>query len=151
MNSCDDLADVDEVTYRQWVSVDRTKLLTFVESKDEFIENLVDQVVKLTRHSFSAKAQSAYMNTLKSSLTLKEEMILQGDFAENYSFVVQDEIQSFHWENMQVTLHPFVAYYRLEDDSLAHKNICIILISDCRDHTTVTVHLFERGHQLSES
>ena len=53
---------------------------------------------------------------------------------------VQDEIQSFHWENMQVTLHPFVAYYRLEDGSLAHKYICII--SDCRDYTTVTVYTF---------
>ena len=31
---------------------------------------------------------------------LKEgELLVVCDFAENYSFVVQDEIQSFHWNN----------------------------------------------------
>ena len=36
-------------------------------------------------------------------MTPVEEIIVQGDFAaENYSYVVQDEIQSFHLENKQV-------------------------------------------------
>jgi hypothetical protein len=35
-----------------------------------------------------------------------------GDFAENYSFIVKDAAQGFHWENSQATLHPFLAYYR---------------------------------------
>ena len=30
------------------------------------------------------------------------------DFAENYSFVVQDEVQGFQWNNLQATLHPIV-------------------------------------------
>ena len=34
------------------------------------------------------------------------------DFAENYSFVIQDEVQGFHWNNLQATLHPIVLYYR---------------------------------------
>ena len=33
------------------------------------------------------------------------------DFSENYSFVLQDEAQGFHWNNSQATLHPFVVYY----------------------------------------
>ena len=33
------------------------------------------------------------------------------DFSENYSFVLQDATQSFHWNNSQATIHPFVAYY----------------------------------------
>ena len=28
------------------------------------------------------------------------------DFSENVSFVVQDEIQSFHWNNSSATIHP---------------------------------------------
>ena len=36
-------------------------------------------------------------------MTPMDEIIVQGDFAENYSYVVQDEIQSFHWENKQAT------------------------------------------------
>ena len=33
------------------------------------------------------------------------------DFSENYSFVLQDAAKSFHWNNSQATIHPFVAYY----------------------------------------
>ena len=32
------------------------------------------------------------------------------DFSENFSFVVQDEIQSFDWNNSSATIHPFVCY-----------------------------------------
>lgn len=28
------------------------------------------------------------------------------DLYKNFSFLVQDEIQSFHWENKQATVHP---------------------------------------------
>ena len=63
---------------------------------------------------------------------------MQGNFAENFSYVVQDEIQTFHWENKQATLHPFVAYQRKEDGPLEHWNICV----DCKEHSTVTVFAF---------
>ena len=51
-----------------------------------------------------------------------DEMIIQGDFAEDYSIMVQDEIQSYHWENSQVTLHPFVLYYPNNDGKLLHES-----------------------------
>lgn len=140
LNQTEELTDIDEVTYKQWVSTDRTQLVTIVESKEEFVEKLATQVSKLTRHSYTAKSQSSYMKTLKSNMTPLKEMIVQGDFAENYSYVVQDEIQSFHWENKQATLHPFVAYCTLEDGTLVHRNVCVV--SDCRDHSTVTVFAF---------
>lgn len=73
-------------------------------------------------------------------MTPLEEIIVQGDFADNFSYVVQDEIQSFHWENKQATLHPFVAYQRKEDGSLEHRNICVV--SDCKEHSTVTAFAF---------
>ena len=28
-----------------------------------------------------------------------------------YSFILQDAAQGFHWNNLQATLHPFVAYF----------------------------------------
>ena len=70
----------------------------------------------------------------------QDDVILQGDFAENFSYIVQDEIQSFHWENKQATLHPFVAYYRLANGTLKHSNICVV--SDTRKHSSVTVYAF---------
>ena len=110
----------EDVSYLQWVSTDRAKLVTITESKGDFIDNFSSQVVKLTRHSFTAKAQSSYMKELKATMKPLDNVILQGDFAENF----QDEVQSFHWENKQATLHPFVAYHRLADGTLEHSNIC---------------------------
>ena len=34
------------------------------------------------------------------------------DLAENYSFIIEDAIQGFYWQNSQVALHPFAVYYR---------------------------------------
>ncbi len=39
------------------------------------------------------------------------EVLVVCDFAENYSFVVQDEIQSFHWNSEMATVHPLVAHF----------------------------------------
>ena len=87
----------DEVQYKQWVTTDRTTLLTITQPRDEYIDNLADLLHKLTRHSYVAKSQSDYTKFLKNNITA-HKLIIQGDFAENYSFVNQDEIQSFHWE-----------------------------------------------------
>ena len=69
LSQCDELSDVEEITYKQWVNTDRTKLITVVEAKDDLIENLASQIEKLTRHSFTAKSQSQYMKTLKANMT----------------------------------------------------------------------------------
>ena len=125
------------------MSTDRTQLVTITESKENVIENLNTQVFKLTRHSYTAKCQSGNMKKLKTSMTPMEEIIVQGDFAENYSYIVQGEIQSFHWENKQATLHPFVAYQRQEDNTLQHRNIHVLLVTaKIIRVTTVTVFAF---------
>ena len=64
------------------------------------------------------------------------------DFSENYSFVLQDAAQGFHWNNSQATLHPFVAYY-LDSGEVCH--LCYVVISDCLHHDTVAVHLFQKS------
>ena len=117
LNQCDEFIDVEEETYKQWVSTDQTQ---YYWSPSQ------NPVFKLTRHSYTAKCQSGYMKKLKTSMTPMEEIVVRGDFAENYSYVVQDEIQSFHWENKQATLHPFVGYQRQEDNTLQHRNIIIM-------------------------
>ena len=140
LNNSPDLEDVTEVSYQQWISTDRTTLVTITESVEDFVQNLSNQIVKLTRHSFTAKCQSQYMAHLKSNITPLEDVIVQCDFAENYSYVVQDEIQSFHWENKQLTVHPFVCYRRRADGSLEHVSICIL--SDSREHSANSVHCY---------
>lgn len=63
------------------------------------------------------------------------------DFSENFSFLPQDEVQGFHWNNLQVTIHPVIVCFR-ENGVLKHKSI--LVISQCLTHNTVAVHLFQR-------
>ena len=70
------------------------------------------------------------------------EFLVTADFSENYSFILQDAAQGFHWNNSQATLHPFVAYY-LDSGEIHH--VSYVVISDCLHHDTVAVHLFQRS------
>ena len=70
----------------------------------------------------------------------QNQCIVLLDFAENYIFIVQDAIQGHHWNNSQVTLHPFVIYFKNEKKQLHGRNLCII--SDCLKHNANTVYTF---------
>ena len=76
------------------------------------------------------------------STLLPRQFVVIGDFSENYSFVLQDAAQGFHWNNSQATIHPFVAYYR-RSGKLEHDSY--IIISDCLHHDTIAVHLFQKN------
>ena len=69
-NQIDD--DVDDISYRQWISTDSTVLKTLTEDQNEFIDSLAEQVYRLTKHHFVAKLQSAYLSTLKENLLPSE-------------------------------------------------------------------------------
>jgi hypothetical protein len=148
LNSLEVCQVLEEIEYRQWVSTDKTTLNTFKEQTTDFIENLADKITTLIRHHYTAKAQSSYLKSLKKNLNVKTECILLGDFAENYSFIVQDAAQGFHWENSQATLHPFVAYYRVSDENSTLKHISMCVISDSGRHSTAAVFEFQK-HVLS--
>ena len=139
---------VDNVVYKQWVSVDRCTLETVSKSADDFVDAFCEKLQVLLPHSFIAKQQSAFQTQVKSDL-LPGELFVIADFSENYSFVLQDAAQGFHWNNSQATIHPFVIYYK-ESDKLKH--ISYVVISDCLRHDTVAVHLFQRNliHFLKE-
>lgn len=69
------------------------------------------------------------------------ECLILVDFSENFTFVVQDEIQSYHWVNAQAALHPFVIYYN-DNNELQTKSICVI--NDYLSHSTVAVYAFQK-------
>lgn len=77
----------------------------------EFVEMLVENLDALTTHNFVAKAQGSFFKSSKENLD-ETNCIIVLDFSENYSFVVQNAVQSFHWNNQQCTIHPAVLYYK---------------------------------------
>jgi hypothetical protein len=64
------------------------------------------------------------------------------DFTENYSFVLQDEAQGFHWNNAKATIHPFVIYFK-KSYALNTKHENLAMISDCLKHDSILVHNFQ--------
>ena len=132
--------EIDNVTYKRWTAVDRSTLETISMPKDDFVDALCDKLEVLLMHSFIAKQQSHFYSESKSLLT-SGVVIVCADFSENYAFVVQDAAQSFHWNNCQATVHPFVISY---SDLSSIRHISFVVISDCLHHDTMAVYLFQK-------
>ena len=82
------------------------------------------------------KCQSRHLIKLKYEIDSSARPYFR-DFAGNYQFVIQDDVQGFHWNNSQCTLHP-VNTYVLENDQL--KSISYCFISDDRKHDVAFVY-----------
>ena len=61
------------------------------------------------------------------------------DFAVNYSFLIQDAIQEYHWNNSLATLYHFVVYRR-DNQILTVESFCVI--PDRMKHDSNAVHAF---------
>lgn len=148
----DELEISNEVVYKHWVKTDSSELKTSSESVDEFVDNLLTKLSDLCAHQFFASAQSKYFKNTKDDLGTDTALIL-ADFSENYTCIVQDAIQSFHWKKEQVTVHPFLAYIKdITSDTV--KSISMCVISDHLIHDTTTFWAFQKvivNHLLTQN
>ncbi|KAK3909533.1 ARL14 effector protein [Frankliniella fusca] len=138
-----DIECVDTITYQQWVKKSELKfwtLETVQKERDDFAFSLVSATESLILHDFIAAKQKEHFFQLKSNLLKSGEAVISLDFSENYSFMIQNSIQSFHWSNQQATVHPFIAYYKNEAGELSHD--CYVIVSDSLKHESHTVHVF---------
>ena len=128
----------NEITYKQWLKTDRCSLETIVKSPDEFLEELTDKLYNLTKHHYVSKSQTCFLKQLKENMK-PNECIMQMDFAENFSFIIQDEVQSSYFSKNQATLHPFVIYVRSLNGNQSPESKCCCVISDNLIHNTEAV------------
>ena len=134
--------DVEQITYKQWESIDRTDLVTHADTVDDFVEKLIEKLQTLKLHQFIHSQQTAHYYHTKENLGPGKALVV-GDFSENYSFVYQDAVQGVHWSNTSCTLHPWVCYYMGQDKTL--KTHTSLIISDCLSHNTVAVYSFQQN------
>ena len=66
--------------------------------------SLCCKLEKLIPHHFIAKEQLKFISDKKNNL-LPQEVLIQLDFSENYAFVAQNAIQTFHFNNDQIYDH----------------------------------------------
>lgn len=137
-----DSAAVHNISYDQWLMQDRYGISTISESTDRYAEQIFNQTInKLKLHHFIAQNQSQFLKDKKSNL-LPGEYIFIMDYSENYSMVNQNEIQAAHFDKIQATIHPIVAYFKDENGKL--KNLSFVIISDHLTHNTAAVHMFQK-------
>ena len=111
----------DKILFQQWRSTDRSDLEHIEMEAHDFFEFLANLIDKLTIHSYISKCQARYLKQLKNDLNQKQNVcIVLADFSENYTMTVQDEIQSFHFNKPQCTIHPLVVYLPSPDQSSSY-------------------------------
>ncbi|KAK3912458.1 ARL14 effector protein [Frankliniella fusca] len=133
---------VEEVTYNQWESTDRGNIITRISSIEDFIEDFVNLMEDLITHHYIYKEQSAFFNERLNDLQ-DGEVVIVGDFAENYTFLVNDSIQAMYFKQKQATLHPFsVSYWDSQLEEKQHLSYAVI--SDHMEHSTVAFYSFQK-------
>lgn len=120
------------------IAICRTEIVEEIKKKEDFFNDLRQKWPELLRHDFLARSQASYFTEKKESVE-DGEFIVCLDFSENYAFFVQDAIQSHHWNNNQATIHPYVVYYR-DNEEMKHVNY--VIISEKVSHDASSVHLF---------
>jgi len=73
-------------------------------TSDKFIDYLKLKLQFFVQHDFVARWQDQQFKKSLENIPI-DEIISVIDFAENYSFEIQNEVQSMHWQNFQVSIH----------------------------------------------
>ena len=120
----------------------RCSLKNLSEITEEFIQSLIEKLIKLLLHDFIATQQSQYFRSAKDNLKTCD-FVVTLDFPENFAFVVQEAVQGFPLNNNQATVHPFVIYYK-NDRANKIEYVSYVGISDCLKHDTIAVHMFTK-------
>ena len=125
----------DQITFQQWMSTNRTTMVAMMMEPFEFQEFLADKIDLHTAHSYISKCQARCLTHLKDNLsTTPSTCIVLADFAENYSMIIQDAIQGWHWTKQQCTIRPIVLYYCNDQKEFCVKSFAFF--SDDLDHDT---------------
>ena len=87
--------------------------------------------------------QSTYLKNLKETLSPDTAVLLM-DFSENYSFVIQNEAQGYHWTHGNCTVCPAIIYFKhgTSDQPLSVSSHCYL--SDDLDHDVSMVYKYQQ-------
>lgn len=124
------------IKWQQWKDIDgRAQLETIETTLYNTVNYLERQLKTFKMHCYIKTKQELYFEQEKQNLRTNNNLLVQIDFAENYSLIDQDEIQSAHWSHRQVTIFTCVMWH-------ADKTISFSVISDYLSHNKYGVYHF---------
>lgn len=115
----------DTIKYKEWTKTDGSDLVSKECKVRELIDLLARAIKKLIPHHFVSVDQAAFLKKYKEEMSQNQAVILM-DFSMNYSCLIQDASQSYHWSKKGVTVHPIVIYYKDANNDLKNDNLCFI-------------------------
>ena len=78
---------------------------------EKFLDDTRGGIRRCVTHTYIRKVQRDAIARLRSSVSENPLLVLHFDFAENWSVILFDEIQSYHWCNVQISLFTCVTYF----------------------------------------
>lgn len=116
-----------------------TDLVTHNTTVEDLVEITVAEVNSLSNHIFRARWQQSQFKDAKECMP-PNSAVMVIDFAQNYACSYQDEVQSAHWSQNQVTIHTMVAYTNASEyESPATDTVNMIAISPDLKHDVAAV------------
>ncbi|CAH0559725.1 unnamed protein product [Brassicogethes aeneus] len=118
------------ITWKSWENVRNQKVVEISGSLSAAVAALEKSLKLFKIHYFVKHVQEREFENEKANIS-HPKAVLKDDFAENYSYISQDEIQSPHWGHNQVAVFTAVAW--IEDqchsfaiiiDNLSHDKLC---------------------------
>ena len=125
----------------------RRKVLSMKQvALSQFMVMLQEHTLKFIKHNFVYRWQAEqFKNCL--SVFPDDTIVSVVDFAENYTFKEQNEIQSMHWHNDQCTILVHISYRRSGTDSHVIKDMHFYISDDRKHDTHFVQHCFLLHHQ----
>lgn len=119
--------------------VKRMEKVTQEGTAEEALNSLQRKMPTFLEHVFIKRKQASFFEERIATLSANEAVV-QVDFAENYTCQHQDEIQSTHWSQEQVTLFTIAIWAK----DLANKSTCYshVIVSDDHSHERKSVAVF---------
>ena len=137
-----DSLEITSVKYFNWKRVDDGNKMRYKEveknvGKQAFIEQFDKELSEFRQHAKRVTVQYNEMRRLRESLS-ENEMVVWMDFAENYSCVSLEEIQSAYWNATAISLHTMVVYSNSNGNSTRVQSY--VAVSDVMSHNASSVY-----------
>ena len=152
----DEVTSQKMVQFSEWKTIEKTvttkkkvtkkiKVVDRVISKvplSTAVEQLKKKMDGLSSHLFRARWQQSQLKKTKANIQPKSAIMIM-DYAENYVCSSQDEVQSAHWVNQAVTVHPIQVFINSSDEvgNITNKE-ALVFISDDLKHDADGVNHF---------
>jgi hypothetical protein len=90
-------------------------MVKVIQNVHGFVSKLVCLLQNLFAHHFTAKVQGSFYKSSKDNV-MELKCVVTFDFAQKFTFQMQNEVQGDHWTSVMATLHLFVTYYLINGE-----------------------------------